>query len=554
MFSRIISSVGEALAPPVRTPLEEFKSCWKDLNDLYQGKKAEKERDKIESIVHNMVRLLSLEVDSNDEPVHWMCLEYMLEAGVLDSLCEVAMNDKPVGMRGIVMIALSSLFRNMPVSIMYQVGIHRPLVDLLLGSMEMEKVDMDALSVFVMTLSKKVGENTTLIDFFMADTVGEKDNKRRLFLPLEVLQMQLLKSTKDGKRAREAFLSALAYTGKYESVCAYMMNELQFPLVFSRSISSFFVCCTETYGDKKTMKHLIDQLVFISGCMEVVREEMRQQIEISLEKEFYGAIRETMRASDDQTVQRAYLAGINMFRKVSNPLRRKLVSWFLADEIYVIRISNLNFERNFDLNVRLMSVIADVEDGSGVQQWMAGALPAPSADLERSAYALLDLYPTPYAPPEDLLPYLVAANRRVKVRKNAYFPVATGIPDRAPVIEAVLSQLEDVTRLPIPSLLALLHFITCLCSYKAVASLLLGSNGCIFLRVQAISKALERACKAFSDGDERTIRLVKELWVDQDKEKLPFEASVVETAQKAVILSEFCKDLAATLICLSRSQ
>eukprot|EP01088_Endostelium_zonatum_P012225 TRINITY_DN26412_c0_g1_i1.p1 TRINITY_DN26412_c0_g1~~TRINITY_DN26412_c0_g1_i1.p1 ORF type:complete len:719 (-),score=188.21 TRINITY_DN26412_c0_g1_i1:33-2189(-) len=132
----LFSSIGEVLAPTVKSPQDEFRGNWNSIKRFYWHADQQSDVDGSE-VPGNLSEMLRLLLDENtDSPDNAPCLEYFLSEKILEALCKLAEVDKPTGMRNHVMTTIATLIGNIGITstngnILYHQPIRVPIASLI---------------------------------------------------------------------------------------------------------------------------------------------------------------------------------------------------------------------------------------------------------------------------------------------------------------------------------------------------------------------------------------------------------------------------------------
>ncbi|ELR20707.1 uncharacterized protein ACA1_054530 [Acanthamoeba castellanii str. Neff] len=209
MVSRFFSAIGEVLAPTLQTPLEDFRLHWRAIKHFYIDDKDDVEGEGIPEHLNHMIQILLEEADAMDGGRRGTgpCLEFFLQERILPILCHLGETDRPPGMRGYVLVGVSTVVRNMPGGLLFNMHVHEPIRRLLATaatSNDHAEVISLAHAVVVNISKEKVGGGLGTL------FLHPPDAKEPEFVLLAALLPRIELPGFDGEQARQALVQIVA--------------------------------------------------------------------------------------------------------------------------------------------------------------------------------------------------------------------------------------------------------------------------------------------------------------------------------------------------------
>lgn len=215
----LISQVGEVLAPPVHSNLEDLRDHWKAIKKFYID---ENENDieafQSSQLPEHLVAMVSILVEEEASLGDTgPCVEFFLQNKILETLCLLAERDSPQGVRKLVLQTVSILLGDVSLPLLPHMSVHRPVRNLIrriiLNPQHVNstpssepKVPPDSEFVALLeTLANKLMKDPSLIGFF-TDEIHFKEGDLLVF---QGLLKHLWDSGTVGDRARRGAANCL---------------------------------------------------------------------------------------------------------------------------------------------------------------------------------------------------------------------------------------------------------------------------------------------------------------------------------------------------------
>lgn len=187
MFSRLANvfyNAVDALAPPL--PLhEEFVWHWKAITKFYTEKnssgKIPIESTNLPEHFNQMSAILNQEEEESETGSMGLCIEYLLQHKVLETLAVLARADTPPGMKRYVLMFIGNLLSSSKHSLLPQINVCTPVQKMikLCGEVMAAPSEREEIS-FLDVICSKLRENPYLANCFLSDLSNKsaKDKKK----------------------------------------------------------------------------------------------------------------------------------------------------------------------------------------------------------------------------------------------------------------------------------------------------------------------------------------------------------------------------------------
>eukprot|EP00026_Physarum_polycephalum_P002650 Phypoly_transcript_02658.p1 GENE.Phypoly_transcript_02658~~Phypoly_transcript_02658.p1 ORF type:complete len:878 (+),score=129.95 Phypoly_transcript_02658:74-2707(+) len=219
----LISQVGDVLAPPVHSPLEDLRDHWKAIRKFYiDENENDVEAFQSSQLPEHLVAMVSILVEEeatlgDTGP----CVEFFLQNKIVETLCLLAERDSPQGVRKLVLQTVNILLGDVSLPLLPHMSVHRPVRNLLRRMILNPQVQPRANapstteppapppdSEFVTlleTLTNKLMKDPSLISFFTDDIHFEEGD----LLVFQGLLKHLWDPGAVGERARRGTANCL---------------------------------------------------------------------------------------------------------------------------------------------------------------------------------------------------------------------------------------------------------------------------------------------------------------------------------------------------------
>ncbi|KAL6067572.1 Regulator of gluconeogenesis Rmd5 [Balamuthia mandrillaris] len=296
MVSRLFSALGDVLAPPVKSPLEDFRNHWRAIRHFYIDERDDVEGGEIMHHLNAMVRLLVEEGDEQEKEGivgrQGPCLDYFLEERILQTWCALAERDTPPGVRKHVLVVLASVLSNSSSPLLHHMSVNRPLCKLLRHHAEMEHAEL--LNLIFILIKKLREEDSTLISFFfhfpeITEDADIEENSNSIEFPLFsglVSRMDLEGFC--GEQARHALLYCLQYF-HVPIVTQFIVTRSTFPARMSELLGTYYEHALNVGEEQleNAMARFLEFLQFVFACLEQSEKDVQTLLTTELHRSFF---------------------------------------------------------------------------------------------------------------------------------------------------------------------------------------------------------------------------------------------------------------------------